>query len=153
VAHSLGAVVARKALLDAFKNTRSWLPTVHLVLFAPAHSGAGLLALATASLSGVDALLATLQFVSALSVLRDLEENGKFLEMLSDQTKAAIAKPGGDVLRARAIAIPPRDLVVNPIDFITEDAGPEVIDGTTHMTVCKPNIDRLEAVAIVRRFL
>lgn len=45
VAHSAGAVVARRALLDAQKAGASWLPRVRLVLLAPAHQGASLLPL------------------------------------------------------------------------------------------------------------
>src|SRR5260370_16772791 len=39
VAHSLGAVISRRALLNAFDTKKNWLSKIRLVLFAPAHNG------------------------------------------------------------------------------------------------------------------
>src|SRR5688500_13432064 len=46
VAHSLGAIVSRQALVSAHKSGAAWAAKVDLVFFAPAHSGADLLLLA-----------------------------------------------------------------------------------------------------------
>ena len=46
VCHSLGAVVARLALLRATQEKKSWASRVILVLFAPAHKGARVVELA-----------------------------------------------------------------------------------------------------------
>jgi hypothetical protein len=51
VAHSLGAIVVRGALLESL--SQSWLDTVRLVLFAPAHKGAFVWKLLLTSLTGV----------------------------------------------------------------------------------------------------
>ena len=51
VAHSMGALVARQALLDAFQRGDSWPLQVKLALFAPAHMGADLLRLCMATLA------------------------------------------------------------------------------------------------------
>ncbi|MDX0196885.1 hypothetical protein GOC06_26085 [Sinorhizobium meliloti] len=40
IAHSLGAPVSRRALLDAIRNQASWAGKTRLQLFAPAHMGA-----------------------------------------------------------------------------------------------------------------
>ena len=40
IAHSLGAVIARQALLNAWKQHEPWCGEIRLVLFAPAHKGA-----------------------------------------------------------------------------------------------------------------
>src|SRR5713226_7104842 len=48
VAHSLGAVVARQALLDLDEDRNpKWLNKISLVLFAPAHMGADVVPLGT----------------------------------------------------------------------------------------------------------
>ena len=39
VAHSLGAVISRRALLDATRNKSEWVARTKLVLYAPAHKG------------------------------------------------------------------------------------------------------------------
>ena len=46
VAHSLGAVIARQALLLAHESHRPWADRVRLVLFAPAHKGSDVVAMA-----------------------------------------------------------------------------------------------------------
>jgi pimeloyl-ACP methyl ester carboxylesterase len=46
VAHSLGAVIARRALLDATRMNAMWLSRIKLVLYAPAHKGASIAKLA-----------------------------------------------------------------------------------------------------------
>lgn len=153
VAHSLGAVVARKALLDAFKANHAWLANVRLVLFAPAHRGASALALAKSSLGGFDFLLATLGLVQHFSVLADLDPDGPFLTTLVEHHKEAVKEPRGHALAAKALVVPPADKIVHAIDFLLADAQPEVIPNTTHTSVCKPTDGVLEPLDIIRRFL
>ena len=50
VAHSLGAVIARWALLQATDQQKKWAPRVKLILFAPAHMGANVIKLASEGL-------------------------------------------------------------------------------------------------------
>ena len=53
-AHSLGAVITRRALLDASRAGALWLDRVRVVLFAPAHNGAYAAVLASAFASEQD---------------------------------------------------------------------------------------------------
>src|SRR5438105_9623963 len=39
VAHSLGAIVSRLALVEAFNEKQPWVNAIRLILFAPAHRG------------------------------------------------------------------------------------------------------------------
>lgn len=153
VAHSLGAVVARRALLDAYQADLGWLANVHLVLFAPAHRGAAVIDLARGSLSGVNFLLATVGLVQHFSVLGDLDPEKPFLQTLMAHHKEAIQDPRGKNLAAKAIAVAPSDYVVVGVDFLLADAPPVEIPNSTHTTVCKPSYSRLEPLDVLRRFL
>jgi pimeloyl-ACP methyl ester carboxylesterase len=52
VAHSLGAIILRQALLLAEIDNRSWLDKTTMALFAPAHNGANIIPLAKEALPG-----------------------------------------------------------------------------------------------------
>jgi len=139
VAHSLGAVVSRLALLDAFGKHRDWTTRTNLVLFAPAHGGASILPLASLAmgflrLAPVEAL-ARYRF----QVLHDLGEDCLTLRNLADQTRKALAK-GGKHLKAKHVVYAGDDKIVNPVDFC-DDPTPEFIHGASHTGVCKPGDD------------
>jgi pimeloyl-ACP methyl ester carboxylesterase len=117
VAHSLGAVVSRIALVDAYSKRRNWASKIKLVFFAPAHGGANILSLASLAmgvlrLAPVEAL-ARFRF----QVLHDLEENCQTLTELANQTRATIRR-GARNLIARRVIYAGQDKVVNPITRI-----------------------------------
>jgi pimeloyl-ACP methyl ester carboxylesterase len=139
IAHSLGAVVCRLALLDAFNKGRTWTSNTSLVLFAPAHSGANVLSLASLAmgvlrLAPVEAL-ARYRF----QVLQDLEERSQTLQDLRARTEKAIAR-GGTHLIAKRVVYAGDDKIVNPLDFCSDPAA-EFIQGASHTSVCKPRAD------------
>jgi pimeloyl-ACP methyl ester carboxylesterase len=136
VAHSLGAVVARIALLDAHRNRRAWTKRTSLVLFAPAHMGANILKLASGAmgvlrLAPVEAL-ARYRF----QVLHDLDEQSLTLTQLQTNTGLAI-KRGAKHLNAKRVIYGGLDKIVNPHDFC-EDPPAQFIQDATHTSVCKP---------------
>jgi predicted alpha/beta hydrolase family esterase len=155
VAHSLGAVVARRALLNAERDGRDWLSGMRMVLFAPAHKGAYISKLVFSALTGVTlgvpiASVAKLYFKS----LEGLEQNSTELRDLEQETVQALAARRRytkemQPLAATQVVIPEWESIVIQGQF-AEDAGSRSAPGCTHTTVCKPREefpDPLHAVA------
>jgi pimeloyl-ACP methyl ester carboxylesterase len=139
VAHSLGAVVSRIALVDAYGKRRDWASKVKLVFFAPAHGGANILSLASLAM-GVLRMVPVEAFARyQFQVLHDLEENCQTLAQLAAQTRKAI-EGGARNLIAERIIYAGQDKVVNPATFC-EDPVPDFIHGASHTGVCKPRND------------
>lgn len=139
VAHSLGAVVARRALLHG--TAKWWLACTDLCLYAPAHKGAHLLRLVASTMSLFQAPLeaiATWRF----PVLEDLKEGSDALKSLQTSTDAAIDK-GHTGVCAKLIVISQNDGVVNTNSFIDRDHHGVVLP-FSHVEVCKPNPLRSE---------
>lgn len=147
VGHSLGAVVSRQALIDAYRKKRSWPNKVRLVFFAPAHSGANIIALATMFLGGL--ALAPLAAIMNLGFkpLQDLKVDSTTLRVLAEQTRSAIEQ-GRRNLIAECIVHARNDAVVESAVFC-EDPPAEFIDGKGHRTLCKPQQDFIEPLNYV----
>jgi hypothetical protein len=139
VAHSLGAVVSRLAVLDAYRKGRDWAKKVEFVFFAPAHGGAGLLPLASLALGALRLVPVEALVRYRFQVLQDLERKCSTLTELEQQTRIAIDR-GCKNLIARRVIYAGQDTVVDPIDFC-DDPAPEFIQLTSHTSVCKPRVD------------
>ena len=145
VAHSLGAVVVRLALLDALELKYGWTDNVQVILFAPAHSGANIVALAAQFLAGLG-----IPFAGALTpvvklwwpVLTDLEPESRTLTDLLSETKTALSMPGSNLLRAKRVLLATKDTIVHPYRF-AEDPPAEILKGS-HTSICKPSDAFLE---------
>lgn len=145
-AHSQGAVVARRALLDARRLPKGapWLERVRLVLFAPAHKGARILALLSATIGVIGSKFAALS-ESALQFryppLQDLDQQSATLKALEQETIAALsgAPTALDCLRAYVLH-GSGDNVVH-MDGFADDYPMALYDGATHISVCKPRGD------------
>jgi hypothetical protein len=146
VAHSLGAVVARRALLNIDSSHRppSWLTGTRLVLFAPAHKGAYISKLVFAALTGVTlglpiSSLAKLYFKS----LEGLEKGSDELKALETDTLKALRKRDGraqEPFSAVKVVEPQKESVVIQ-DHFGEDRRSTPAPGSTHLLVCKPRED------------
>lgn len=146
VGHSLGAVLCRQALLDAYKNEESWGSTTDLILFAPAHMGSHLNALLKETLYQFIPGRLIGPFISFhYQVIGDLAPGSQFLETL----KQASAKHA-TILRAKKIVHAIDDHVVQLNDFLDEDPTPIFIEGKSHTSVCKPNPSFKDPLEIVR---
>lgn len=150
VAHSMGAVVVRRALLDGEKArpeerlTDGEFAKFRLLLFAPAHTGSPIPLLIASGL-GLDFLpgaalvgsLLRLHFVS----LRDLEEGSRCLQDLerdNAQCRAAREAPGEIAPHLRATVYHARgDKVVTQHDF-DADYPFYAVMGRNHRSICKP---------------
>ncbi len=139
VAHSLGSIVSRQALLDARSENRAWLGKIKLVLFAPAHMGADVIRLAGEAIFGLGPLGSIAAAVSKgyWQVLQDLEPNSQTLTLLQSECAQAIAG-GVGCLVARKVILGKKDRVVSPNRFC-QDPVPVVVEGKGHVDVCKPD--------------
>jgi pimeloyl-ACP methyl ester carboxylesterase len=138
VAHSLGAVVARQALVDACESTKSWTSRIRLILFAPAHCGARAVKLASMLSTGSF----WLSFVASLGrfnapSLTDLEPDSKFLQELARKTSDLTAK-GHHRLRPELVVHAELENIVETIGFAGDPPARETLAGMDHMAVCKP---------------
>ena len=147
VAHSLGAVVSRRALLDATKKKSDWVTRTKLVLFAPAHKGAKVadLALEAASSFPFTKLFsAFLRFTSPL--IDQLKPNSQALKQLLADTET-FRKGGANAhLVASKVVIAEHESIVENETF-AEDPPPYAIPDTSHMSVCKPRKDFLNPLS------
>lgn len=136
VAHSLGAVISRRALVDATRADRPWARRIRLVLFAPAHRGARIaeLALEASSFGFLKFFAPLVRFQSPL--IDALKKDSLALTSLIDDTKEAIAA-GHQHLIARKVVLAHYERIVENERFCN-DPAPIAIPDTTHMSVCKP---------------
>jgi len=151
VAHSLGSVVARQAMVNGLWNTPpdEWTCRARLVLFAPAHKGAKVQALAMECLSGlgwigsVFGALAKQRF----QTLNDLEPGSATLQQLEQRVLALEAR-GVVSARANRVVWAEKDTVVNQLDF-GSDPPAELVRGKGHVDVCKPDRSYLRPIEIL----
>ncbi len=147
-AHSLGAVVTRRALLRAHRaRDRSaaaspWLPTVRIVLFAPAHNGAYAAEIAKSFLMSQGWWVAkVLGALGQLDVplLNDLERRSELIANLrADTTSAAANATADNHLVAKRVLWAENELVVYNDEFFRDPEG-DLQYGTNHFSVCKPD--------------
>jgi pimeloyl-ACP methyl ester carboxylesterase len=137
VGHSLGAVVARRALVDAHRDGRAWAPKTHLVLFAPAHSGAQILEMATSVMGAFK--VAPVETIAKwlYPVLDDLKLGSPALAQLKDDVREAIQAGGAEHLRAKLVVISDNDEVVRPERFFCDPVSRQLSRG--HIDICKPD--------------
>jgi pimeloyl-ACP methyl ester carboxylesterase len=156
VAHSLGAVVCRQALLEAHYDRADWTEKVRLVLFAPAHMGANIVPLVSQALTTIPYLggLAAPFLKFRYQVLQDLEPGSTTLKMLLKETmkelerkkvRRAIARGEGHSLVASLVVLANPDPVVDPNHFGL-DPGAKEFPGKGHKEVCKPSSEFLHPV-------
>jgi pimeloyl-ACP methyl ester carboxylesterase len=143
VAHSLGAVIARRALLDATRQNKWWVSHVKLVLFAPAHCGAkvvDLALMAASSLSWMGGIFSAItQWVSPL--VPQLHPDSPQIKALWRDTELACAGGQAPHLIAQRVIIAHYENIVENVTFV-HDPPPLTIPGTTHQSVCKPTETR-----------
>lgn len=154
VAHSLGALITRRCMLDAHTLGRKWAPVAELLLFGPAHCGATAVALGNELLSSFGPLGATLAAVFQLGapVLRDLDPNSTFVADLIAKTNRALAKHAKAPLVAKRVLFGLNDQVVQARDFCS-DPPSDTIPGQGHMNVCRPRAPYRQPLKEVVRLL
>lgn len=137
VAHSLGAPIARQAVLDAVRGGEAWANNVRLLLFAPAHRGAFLMHLGT-ELMRSGAILATIGALGQVVVpmLRDLTPQSDFLNALHEDTVALIQNASHPPLTADRVVLAEFDRVVEMLRF-GRDPASHTEANQSHIGICK----------------
>jgi pimeloyl-ACP methyl ester carboxylesterase len=159
VAHSMGALVCRRALLMAVASAASWAPWVELVLFAPAQSGVRLTQLAVEMQGFVGRVALLVGGMRALSVATDaLSQHSTFDELVADTRTAITHSPIPTFLIAKRVVFGSQEAVVEPAKRFCEDpCSPKphfvVIPGKGHTSVCKPDDQYTDPLDIVVDFL
>lgn len=134
VAHSLGAVVARRALLMGHKRCEEWPRRCSLILYAPAHFGARLERLIRCILPRK---WMELLGYSAPTV-EELRPKSDALTKLKRDTEAALSA-GADYLKAiKVVQARSDNIIFDKNEVFCRDVDADWEDGT-HLTICKPD--------------
>jgi hypothetical protein len=154
VAHSLGAVVTRSALIEAQVKKLTWLPKTYFMLFAPADSGCVIEELVSQALLGipyVKGLPAAAKLAFGLKPLEDVKSDSPTLKSLKEITAGELNANTSSFLLARKVLRAKQDSVVtNPVPFFPQELAKldyvpreEPLPGsdipTGHVAVCKPS--------------
>ena len=143
VAHSLGAIVARRAMLDGYNRSTPapWSKTTEFFAFAPAHNGAKVMSLIFETFGFAGTLVSLAQLFNRYIVLRDLKEGSGTLQALHDDLRRTYDPPSGaSNLRALEVILARNDrIVTNKVLYPDPSPGRGgILADRTHSTVCKP---------------
>lgn len=146
-AHSLGAVVSRRAMLDIHRSppTQNWANTVRLVLFAPAHKGATVRKWVEASpLGALSCVVPLLHVFGKLAVLDDLQIGSSTLTDLAADLASQYNPATSANLRAAAVFHAEREIVVE-LAALLPDLPATIMQGCDHNTICKPSFSQRDS--------
>ena len=152
VAHSLGAVIVRRALLNAKSEGKNWLKKCRMVLFAPAHKGARIPDLIAESFPVMGKIFIALGFIS-IPILDDLRPNSQTILNLIEDSKNYLLKQDGGFTVAHSVVWADKDIVVHN-DVFCSDPVAILVDNKTHTSVCKPkSVLYLDPYIVVKKAL
>jgi hypothetical protein len=139
VCHSLGAVVARLALLHAYDKKDHWISKCHIVLYAPAHWGSRIPGNFKECFEGI---LTFLRGVTKTKypVIGDLTEGSIVLRDMQSRTQQLCTQGESTFVQADAVIWAEREFIVVNNRFCSDKPESDII-GTTHTSVCKPGKD------------
>jgi alpha-beta hydrolase superfamily lysophospholipase len=153
VGHSLGAVLARRALLDATLMHRAWPIHCRLCLFAPAHQGAIVVALVVGALAIWPILLPFTALVRFQSPLIDqLSKGSGTLKQLQDETLEATKNGANPHLIASRVLIAQYERIVENSRFANDPPAITIV-AKSHIDLCKPTCEYLEPLTHVESCL
>lgn len=141
VAHSLGAVICRLALLHAHAAGRSWVKGCRLALFAPAHFGSAIPENFSECFDGPWKFLRGFAY-TRYPILLNLKEGSDLLKELLDTSSKIIAAGDGDFCKAALVVWAEKENVVISKHFLQDELEVQ-IPKTSHVTVCKFSYDRV----------
>lgn len=138
VAHSLGAIVVRRALLFAYEAKPDWLKNVKLLLMAPAHLGSHVPERVMQVLPG---LLKVTAHIARhfLPVIEDLQRGSEVIENLKAETKQLLNRPNkpGFAIADKVVWSVADRVVIN--ERFCKDPKPITVKDKNHVEVCKPD--------------
>ncbi|MFD6516978.1 hypothetical protein [Rhodococcus sp. NPDC060176] len=145
VAHSLGGLIVRRALVDAAEKweeddfspaKKPPILSAETRMFSPASAGfraAGTLG----AIKAVDSLWGAIEVLLLRApAYHDLQPGSEFLDTTKARTEKYVKKRGCEALKARIVWANPDNVVVT--DRYDTDYVDESIDETSHTKVCKP---------------
>ncbi len=139
VAHSMGAIILRLALMYAYEEKNTWLDKNHMILFAPAHFGSKIPFLLKEAegffLPKIFKPLIIYYKYRAVT-LTDLEENSDLLTDLETKTKKLQESEAGEFTIAKDVRWASEERVVVNRKYL-KDCMHKIIEGT-HTEICKP---------------
>jgi len=136
VAHSLGTIIVRRALLNAKAENKVWLANSKMILFAPAHRGARIQNPIIETLPVLGKIIAGLGLI-AIPVLEDLRPNSQTITNLINDTQNLLLQGVGDFTIAHTVVWADNDIVVENEPFC-QDPVAVLVDNKSHTKVCKP---------------
>jgi pimeloyl-ACP methyl ester carboxylesterase len=152
VAHSLGAVVTRRALLFAKKDRREWVDLTSMILFAPAHMGAR-------AIPHLRSLLFPwpLKFLAGLiefklASLDDLMPHSDTLNDILAETKELKIKGEHQFTIAKSVVWAGKELIVYNANFL-DDPNPIEFEDKDHINVCKSSPEFLRPIEEIKKVL
>lgn len=150
VAHSIGAIIFRRALLDAYKQNLKWVNNCSLILFAPAHNGSSLTISKLVDGKGLPGLLELVSVVIPffMPVLEEIRAGKPFIQKLETDTLDCINKGKTKFTIARKVVWAATERIVVH-QYFGKDPPPITIPNTTHTTVCKPTLRFLKPFELV----
>jgi pimeloyl-ACP methyl ester carboxylesterase len=154
VAHSLGSIITRLALLKAHREKQEWAARTRAVYFAPAHKGADLAPLFFSAIMGVK--VPGVGFLEPLlkfhfQSLQDLVPGCQTLTDLEQRVNDEI-ETGANYLSALRVFQGELDKVVSFVPF-GRDPEPQYFAGQSHMSVCKPTAQFREPLQALEALL
>ena len=138
VAHSMGAVLTRKAMLVANNDHDDWVERTRMVLFAPAHMGTGVVKNVLANIHWLVRVFAAILSTASMPIAELDPKLSEIIPDLKTNTQRLLERGKGDLTKAFRLIWAVGDLVVTN-DFFGEDPQPDKIKGKTHQSVCKPD--------------
>jgi len=155
IAHSLGAVVARRALLNAHNNGEDWLDSIHLLLFAPAHMGTtnvqSLVSTCVSAIPGLGKILAAIGRWRYLAA-DDLLPGSTTLTNLERDTIQALENGGCQYLIAHKVLFGELENIVQTARFC-QDPTLTPVENKGHVDICKPESDYLIPVQALQELV
>ncbi len=136
VAHSMGAVVARLALLRALQSYAQWTDTVRLALFAPAHLGARVARLLSIGLGTACLGISTILRLS-MPPLEELDPAMSDVIVNLQKECAPLIAKGNKCLKAHKVIHAKHEKIVDPNGRFCSDPPSDFVSGT-HTSICKP---------------
>jgi hypothetical protein len=136
IAHSLGAVVARWALMRAYNQNCNWVHNIELILFAPAENGAREEILDFLCFPGYLKMLgpAIKYFVTTV---KQLTNKSLIVEPLKKEYIALCEKSNPKFAFAKGIIWAQKERVVTNDIYLKDEPDPIEFD-TDHVSICKP---------------
>jgi hypothetical protein len=140
IAHSLGAIICRQALLRAYRAKDAWPDQTELILFAPAHLGApNIISFVTEVAGFLKVPLAIAAAKFWWPTVNEVREDSHTITDLAKRTTAALATGRADYLRARKVFFGKRERIVTVGDFCEDaPADSDSFPNKGHVGVCKP---------------